>query len=138
VTVDGRPLDLDVCRTGPRSLSLIVGGRSYDVGVEKANGGYDVRLRGRHIGVGLADGYGGALGVPAAQGPSRITAPMPGKIVSVRVAPDDRVEPGAPVVVMEAMKMQNELCAQRGGRVARVLVEAGQTVEGGALLIELD
>jgi len=137
VTIDGRPLALDVCRTGPRSLSLIVDGRSYDVGVEKTNGGYDVRLRGLRIGVELAEGYGGALGAPVASGPARITAPMPGKIVSVLVSAEDTVAPGTPVVVMEAMKMQNELCAQRGGRVARVLVQPGQTVEGGALLIEL-
>jgi glutaconyl-CoA/methylmalonyl-CoA decarboxylase subunit gamma len=137
VTVGARRFTLDVCRTGAGSLSVIEGGRSHDIGLEKTSAGYDVRMRGLRIPVALVEGAGAALSPAAASGPSRVAAPMPGKIVSVAVSPGQDVEPGAPLVVMEAMKMQNEIQARRRGRVSRVLVQPGQAVDGGATLIEL-
>ena len=71
-------------------------------------------------------------------GPSRLTAPIPGKVVAVKVAPGDEVTPGQPLVVLEAMKMENELASEQAGRVALVHVAAGDTVEGGELLVELE
>ncbi len=59
---------------------------------------------------------------------------MPGRVVEVAVAAGDRVEAGSLLLVLEAMKMQNEIRASRGGLVTRVVVEAGKAVEGGALL----
>jgi biotin carboxyl carrier protein len=63
---------------------------------------------------------------------------MPGLVVSVAVAPGDRVAAGQPVVVLEAMKMQNPVRAPRGGRISRVLVAPGVQVEGGAPLLEFE
>ena len=63
---------------------------------------------------------------------------MPGVVVSVAVGAGDVVAAGQPLVVLEAMKMQNPVRAPRGGRVARVLVAAGAQVEGGAALIEFE
>jgi len=74
----------------------------------------------------------------AAKGPEFVTAPMPGRIVRVLVAPGDSVESGAPLVVIEAMKMENELHALHAARVGTVLVRAGETVEGGAKLISFE
>ncbi len=71
-------------------------------------------------------------------GPSRLTAPIPGKVVAVKVAPGDEVVPGQPLVVLEAMKMENELAAEQAGRVVEVHVIEGATVDGGELLIELE
>jgi pyruvate carboxylase subunit B len=70
-------------------------------------------------------------------GPAPIIAPMPGMIVRVNVQVGDTVQPGVPVVVMEAMKMENELRAQSAGVVSAVRVQAGAAVEKGALLVEL-
>ncbi|MBM3772217.1 MAG: acetyl-CoA carboxylase biotin carboxyl carrier protein subunit [Acidimicrobiia bacterium] len=67
-------------------------------------------------------------------GPQRLTAPMPGKVVRVLVNPGDTVVARQPVVVIEAMKMENELRAQRDGRVIEVAVRDGQSVEASALL----
>jgi biotin carboxyl carrier protein len=67
-------------------------------------------------------------------GPQRIVAPMPGKIVRVLGKPGDAVAHRQPVVVIEAMKMENELRALRDGTVAEVLVQEGQSVEAGTLL----
>jgi biotin carboxyl carrier protein len=67
-----------------------------------------------------------------------LKAPMPGRIVKVLVAPGQVVEAKTPALVMEAMKMENELLLSRGGTVRSVHVTAGATVERGALLVVLD
>jgi biotin carboxyl carrier protein len=70
-------------------------------------------------------------------GPVPVTAPMPGLIVRVHVKPGDIVVAGQGVIAMEAMKMENELRSTTAGTVKSVLVEAGQAVEKGAVLVEL-
>ena len=72
----------------------------------------------------------------AAAGPRPLVAPMPGLIVRVTVKPGDTVAPGEGVVVMEAMKMENELRTTSGGVVRNILVHPGMAVEKGALLVE--
>jgi pyruvate carboxylase subunit B len=71
-------------------------------------------------------------------GPAPLLAPMPGLIVRVNVGPGDTVEPGQGLVVMEAMKMENELRAGAAGTVKSVAVQPGTAVEKGAILIELE
>jgi len=71
-------------------------------------------------------------------GPAPIVAPMPGLVVRVNAQVGDQVAAGQGLVVMEAMKMENELRAQALGRVKSVLVAPGQAVEKGTLLIELE
>ncbi len=67
-----------------------------------------------------------------------LTAPMPGSIVQVRVAPGDRVEAGAVLVVMEAMKMEHHIVAPSDGHIAEVYVTAGEQVENGTALLLLE
>lgn len=74
----------------------------------------------------------------APTGPAPVIAPMPGLVVRVRVAIGDRVEAGQGVVVMEAMKMENELRATAAGVVKSIEVEAGTAVEKGTLLVSLE
>jgi pyruvate carboxylase subunit B len=71
-------------------------------------------------------------------GPAPLLAPMPGLIVRVNAEVGDAVQAGQGLVVMEAMKMENELRAQAAGRVKAVLVAPGAVVEKGAMLIELE
>ncbi|HVE79587.1 MAG TPA: biotin/lipoyl-containing protein [Gemmatimonadaceae bacterium] len=71
-------------------------------------------------------------------GPAPVVAPMPGLVVRVSVQPGDRVQAGQGVVVMEAMKMENELRAAGAGVVKAVLVATGTPVEKGAVLVELE
>ena len=71
-------------------------------------------------------------------GPAPLVAPMPGMIVRVNVQVGDRVHPGQGLVVMEAMKMENELRAQAEATVKAVLAQPGSAVEKGALLLELE
>ncbi len=74
----------------------------------------------------------------AAGGASRLVAPMPGKVVRVLVAPGDQVEARQPLVVVEAMKMENELAAPRAGTVTDVPVTEGMSVEAGRLLAAIE
>jgi biotin carboxyl carrier protein len=67
-----------------------------------------------------------------------VTSPMPGKIVDILVNPGDQVEPGQVVVILEAMKMENELSALSKGTVKAVAVKKGDSVQGGQLLISLE
>jgi pyruvate carboxylase subunit B len=71
-------------------------------------------------------------------GPAPLKAPMPGLIVRINVQAGDQVQTGQGLVVMEAMKMENELRAQAAGKVKSVVVTPGMAVEKGALLIELE
>jgi pyruvate carboxylase subunit B len=73
----------------------------------------------------------------AAAGPAPLVAPMPGMVVRVNVQAGDEVQPGQPLVVMEAMKMENELRATGAGVVRTVHVQQGVAVEKGAVLVEL-
>src|SRR5688572_22329708 len=108
LTIGERRIVVDAGRTSAHSLSLLIDGRSYDVGLDKTDVGYRVRLAGRALDVRLTDAhFTGAM--RAAGGSMRLVAPMPGKIVRVLVATGDAVEAGAGLVVVEAMKMENEL-----------------------------
>ena len=73
----------------------------------------------------------------AAVGPAPLLAPMPGLVVRVNVEPGEEVRAGQPLVVMEAMKMENELRSPAAGTVKNVPARVGQAVEKGALLVEL-
>ena len=136
VTIGDKTLDLDWVRTGEQEASVLVDGVSYDITVDKTLEGFGVLIRGDRFEVELKDAVKGvALGRAAHSGPLKLTAPMPGKIVKVLVAQGDAVEAGRGVLVMEAMKMENELKASRAGTVQEIKVKEGQAVEMGALLL---
>jgi biotin carboxyl carrier protein len=140
VTLDGRALEVDHQETGPHFASLIIGGRSYEAGLEKRPDGYNVVLAEDVLYVEICGASQGAAAAPrkAATGPARVVAPMPGRLVRVLVQPGQQVEAGDGLLVMEAMKMENELRSPRAGRVAELLVREGQTVETAALLVVVE
>jgi biotin carboxyl carrier protein len=140
VVVDGRALAVDCRATGPDFVSLVIDGQSWDLGLEKRASGYGVVFSGGTLAVALQDATRGDVGVArkGPSGPARIVAPMPGKIVRVLAAAGETVQPGQGLIVMEAMKMENEIRSPRAGRVQAVAVREGQTVETGALLAILE
>ena len=85
-----------------------------------------------------AMGATGAVSAAGAAGPTRVKAPMPGRVVRVLVAVGDRVTARQPVIVIEAMKMVNELRTPISGVVKEVLVVPGAAVESGAILVVVD
>jgi biotin carboxyl carrier protein len=139
VLLDGAPLLVDLQETSSHFVSLLVGGKSYEAGMEKRPGGYTVVLSDDVVSVDLAEGTKGtALPPKKAGGPARVTAPMPGKLVRVLVVPGQEVAVGEGLVVIEAMKMENELRAPKAGRVKDVPAREGQAVEAGALLVVVE
>lgn len=74
----------------------------------------------------------------AGAGSVKINSPMPGKIVAVKAAAGDTVKKGDVVVVLEAMKMENEICAPQDGTIAGIEVSVGDQVEGGSVLASMD
>lgn len=136
VELAGKTLELDLVQTGLHDVSVISDGVSYDLSLEKTAEGFAVFARGDRFDVELKDAAKGAvLEKVTHRGPHKMTAPMPGKIVKVLVKPGETVEAGRGLVVMEAMKMENELKTPRTGTVREIMVEEGQAVEVGALLL---
>lgn len=140
VTVDGTPLQVEASETSRGFTSLVIDGQAREVGVTARENAYAVLVEGRLIEVALSEA--GAAGVAsrtgAATGPARVTAPMPGRLVKVLVEPGQQVAEGQGLVVMEAMKMENELRAPRAGRVKELPARDRQAVESGALLVVLE
>jgi len=139
VTLDGARLGVDLAEAGEHFVSLIVDGLSHEVGLEKHTDGYRVHLSDDTVTVSLAEASrDGARPARRAHGPARLTAPMPGRVVRVLAEEGREVGPGEGLVVIEAMKMENELKAPRKGRVHEIAVREGQAVEAGALLVVVD
>jgi biotin carboxyl carrier protein len=115
--------------------------RSYEVAFSQfADGALTVYIDGVPVEVTInrMRRTGATVAHAAGEGPQRVTAPMPGKIVKLLVKPGDKVEPRQGVVVVEAMKMENELRARAAGTVSEVRVTEGASVEAGAILVILE
>jgi acetyl/propionyl-CoA carboxylase alpha subunit len=130
VTVDGRFLQAGV-------LSLLVGGRQYRCVLD----GDGVVIDGRRFGFEVEDprSLQGRRGAGAGtDGPRPVKSPMPGRVVRVLIEVGQEVEEGQAVVVIEAMKMQNELKSPKAGRVSRVAVDVGDAVGSGDVLVVVE
>ena len=143
VTLDGRTYHVDAARLASgaaQTLSLILdNARSRDVVMapDAAAGRLSAIVDGAAIPVTLNGRRRGrhAESGQAASGPERLAAPMPGRVVRVLVSAGQAVHARQPLVVVEAMKMENELRAARDGTVAEVLAGEGQSVDAGTLLV---
>jgi biotin carboxyl carrier protein len=118
-------------------------GKSYDVAVERrSNGERIVYVNGRAVPVSIVDPRDQLTrrrsAVAPEAGPRSIVSPMPGRIVKVLVSEGDTVAAQQGLIVVEAMKMENELRAPRAGRVTSVKVGEGTSVERGAVLIVME
>ncbi len=139
--LDGREFAVDAVSVESGVLSLLVEGKSYEVRQEATAGETSIivnrerfralvrdprSLRSRRV----ADSGG--------QGVKKMVAPMPGKVVRVLVAVGAAVEAGQAVLVIEAMKMQNELKSPKNGKVSKLNVSEGAAVEAGQTLAEVE
>lgn len=106
-----------------------------------ADGTFNVQLRGHEVGVKIIDPKhlrAGGAGASDTSGKAEIRTAMPGKVVRILVAIGDTVEKGDAVVVVEAMKMQNEMKSPKDGRVSEIKVAEGDTVSGGDVLVVIE
>jgi biotin carboxyl carrier protein len=144
VAVDGRDIRVDARQVRAGTWSLLVDGRALLVDLDERATGTVIRVGDREVQVKLVDAHRHRL-VRAAQreGGARrrgevICAPIAGKVVKLLVELGAHVGPRQPVVVLEAMKMENELCAERGGVVKEVHTSAGASIDTGTPLLTLE
>jgi biotin carboxyl carrier protein len=145
VSLDGEQHDVDAVRFETGNWSLIIDGQSYDVELEQTGpageGKYNVLTRGHVFALSIQDERRIRMAQTAkrhkVRGPQLVRSPMPGKVVKVLVAAGDEVAEDQPVIVIEAMKMENELFAPTRAKVAKIYVEEGQAVDANAELLEL-
>jgi len=131
---DGRDIPLDVARIAPNRLSVLVKGRSYDVS-RGANGSIAVGERSYEVEIRDPKSWRGRRQASAGtSGPQKLTASMPGKVVRVLTQKGTKILVGQGVLVIEAMKMQNEVRSPREGIVTAVLVQEGTSVNAGQAL----
>ena len=119
-----------------KNLRITVNGVSYDVQVEELSA--DTAPAAVAPAAAPAAAPKAAPKATGAAGATKVTAPMPGTILSVNVTVGQQVSEGQAVVILEAMKMENEIPAPASGTVASINVEKGATVETGAVLITLN
>lgn len=144
VLLDGAALDAELAALpGSPLYHLLLGGASWTVAAQPLDGPgrWVLGVAGERVEVQVRDERsrpsGAAPGAGVASRGGVVRAPMPGLVVRVEVAAGQRVDPGAGLVVVEAMKMENELRAPHAGTVETVHVAAGQTVEKGMPLVTL-
>lgn len=138
--VDGRSLEIDMVSIhGDHFYSLLIGGRSYTAVAATQGEHREVTVNGVSSAVAVEDEQlarlRGQVKSRRRAGGEQIKAPMPGRIVSISAAVGDAVESGQGVVVIEAMKMENELRAHASGTVKEIRVGEGDTVNKNAVLV---
>jgi biotin carboxyl carrier protein len=134
--LDGREVQVDAVLARRDVLSLRIGDRAYEIKRERVGEETHLWVGSRRFAAGIRDprSLRGRGGSADERGPRKLTAPMPGKVVRVLVSQGAEVEAGAGVVVVEAMKMQNEIKSPKKGTIQKILVAEGAAVNAGDAL----
>jgi biotin carboxyl carrier protein len=143
IIIDGKAVHVDAVRSGTTNIySIIEDGKQFEAMVdEKGAHGFDVLVGGRIFHLDVMDERSKLLAASAAlavSGPQTVTAEMPGKVVKVNVAVGAEVRERQGIVIVEAMKMENEIPSPIDGIVKEIAVSEGQTVEAGATLFVVE
>ena len=143
LAIHGHAREIDLDRSGaqiaaaePGVYSVLLEGRSYEARIEQSGGCVIVFINGHRFEVEIRDPrrWSGKIGKPGGDGRSNVASPMPGKIVRLLVAAGETVTAGQGLLVVEAMKMQNELKSPKKGTIQKILVREGATVNAGDVL----
>jgi biotin carboxyl carrier protein len=134
--VDGREVAVDAVLARPDVLSLRIGNQAYEVKCERVAGDMHLWVGSARFAAEVRDprSLRGRVRAVDDHGPRKLIAPMPGKIVRVLVREGDEVEAGTGVLVVEAMKMQNEIKSPKKGAIQKILVGEGAAVNAGDVL----
>ncbi len=140
--VNGEPREVDFRALDTALFSMIIQDKSYELVIEERDESVQISMHGRALTGEVLDERAQLLltrkaGTAGGSGEVSIKSPMPGLIVAILVAEGDVVKQGQTIVILESMKMQNELKAPREGTVQRISVHPGQTVEQNKLLITI-
>jgi biotin carboxyl carrier protein len=134
--LDGREIEVDAVLARPDVLSLRIGNQAYEVKCERVASDLHLWVGSARFAAEVRDprSLRGRVRALDDHGPRKLTAPMPGKIVRVLVSQGADVEAGAGVLVVEAMKMQNEIKSPKKGKIQQILVSEGAAVNAGDVL----
>ena len=121
-----------------KNYRITVNGVAYDVSVEELGAGEAHAVSTPVAAAPKAPAKKAPAKAAGSEGSVKVNAPMPGKIVAVKVKAGDSVKKGDVVIVLEAMKMENEICAAQDGKIASVEVAVGDMVEGGDVLVSMN
>ena len=142
ISLDGENIDADAVEIAPNIFSILLNGNSHEVRVTPTSAGaLTLQTAHQEFTAEVVDPRawrGRRHGALEAEGRQQILAPMPGKIVRVLVQVGEKVEAGQGLLVVEAMKMQNEIRSPKSGTVERLLAKEGQPVNAGAVLAWID
>ncbi len=142
IAVDGNEFLVDGKQTGQNNYSLIINHRSFEVDVDTSEDEYRVLVDGRSYHIHLVDErrmrLGGFQAGIQLQGRQEVTVPMAGNVIAVLVAEGDRGDKGQGLVIVEAMKMENEIRSPIDAEIKEVRVKTGQSVEAGETLMVLE
>jgi biotin carboxyl carrier protein len=142
VLVDGQLVVADVVKITPNIISVLLHGQSYEIRVTPSlDGKLKLQTGTQEFTAEVVDQRawsGRRHGHLEAEGRQQVVAPMPGKVVRLLIKAGDRVEAGQGLLVVEAMKMQNEIRSPKSGTVERVLTSEGQPVNAGQILAWID
>jgi biotin carboxyl carrier protein len=134
--LDGRGVEVDAVVARPDVLSIRIANQAYEVKCERVATDLHLWVGSRRFAVQVRDprSFRGRAGAVDDRGPRKLTAPMPGKVVRVMARQGSAVEAGAGVLVVEAMKMQNEIKSPKKGTIQKILVSEGAAVNAGDVL----
>jgi biotin carboxyl carrier protein len=134
--LDGRAIEVDAVLARPDVLSLRIGNQAYEIKSERVANNWHLWVGSARFAAEVRDPRSLRSRIRAANddGPRQVTAPMPGKVVRVLVREKAEVEAGSGVVVVEAMKMQNEIKSPKKGTIQKLLVSEGAAVNAGDVL----
>jgi biotin carboxyl carrier protein len=139
ISLDGEPIQVDAVEIAPNTLSILIRGESHEIRIARTpNGQLNIQTGLREFTAEVSDPRswrGRRAGHVEAEGRQQIAAPMAGKVVRLLIKAGDQVEVGQGLLVVEAMKMQNEIRSTKSGSVERLLATEGQTVNAGEILV---
>lgn len=142
ISLDGKPLDANAVEVAPNTFSVLLNGDSHQIRVAPRSDGTLI------LHTGLAEYHaevndprswrGRRHGALEAEGRQQVAAPMPGKVIRLLVKQGDGVTAGQGLLVVEAMKMQNEIRSPKSGKVEKLLAKEGQAVNAGEVLVWIE
>jgi biotin carboxyl carrier protein len=135
--LDGERVEVDAVIARPNVMSILIGGTAYEIKRERTASDMHLWVKSARFAVDVRDPRslrGRRAKGAGIEGPQKLLAPMPGKIVRVIVPAGQEVEAGHGVLVIEAMKMQNELKSPKKGTVKQIMVAEGASVSAGEVL----
>jgi biotin carboxyl carrier protein len=142
ISLDGQPVDADVILTAPNAVSVILNGAAFEFHIAPSpEGAYTLQTGSHEFHAKVRDPRSWRARKPGAleaEGRQQILAPMPGKVIRILVKVGDAVEAGQGLIVVEAMKMQNEVRSPKKGKVERLQAKEGQAVNAGDILAWVD